>query len=53
MAQELPPVNYPRLPGYRRSGEENRYGALYVNTTIEGLRAGEPTQNSCCALERE
>jgi amidase len=41
MAQELPPVKYPRTPGYRPSGEENRYGAWYVKTTIEGARGGK------------
>src|ERR687898_1913504 len=41
MAQELPPVKYPRMPGYRPSGEENRYGAWYVKTTIEGAPGGK------------
>jgi amidase len=41
MAQELPPVTYPRMPGYRPSGEENRYGAWYVKTTIEGAPGGK------------
>jgi amidase len=41
MAQELPPVKYPRMPGYRPSGEENRYGAWYVKTTIEGAEGGK------------
>jgi amidase len=41
MAQDLPPVKYPRTPGYRPSGEENRYGAWYVKTTIEGARGGK------------
>ena len=41
MAQELPLVKYPRLPGYRPSGEENRYGAWYVKTTIEGAPGGK------------
>ena len=40
MAQELPPVKYPRMPGYRPSGEENRYGAWYVKTTIQGAPGG-------------
>jgi amidase len=40
MAQELPPVTYPRMPGHRPSGEENRYGAWYVKTTIEGAPGG-------------
>ena len=41
MAQELPPVKYPRMPGHRPSGEENRYGAWYVKTKIEGARGGK------------
>jgi len=41
MAQELPPVTYPRRPGYRPVGEENRYGAWYVKTTIEGAPDGK------------
>jgi amidase len=41
MAQELPPVKYPRLPGYRPTGEENRYGAWYVKTTIAGAPGGK------------
>jgi amidase len=34
MAQELPPVKYPRTPGYRPSDEENPHGAWYARTTI-------------------
>ena len=41
MAQALPPVRYPRTPGYRPSGEENRYGAWYVKSTIEGAADGK------------
>ena len=41
MAQELPPVKYPRTPGYRPGGEENRYGAWYVKSTIEGAQDGK------------
>lgn len=41
MPQELPPVKYPRVPGHRPSGEENRYGAWYVKTTIEGAPDGK------------
>src|SRR5437868_12368854 len=40
MPDELPPVTYPRLPGRRPSPEENRYGAWYVRTEIEGAAAG-------------
>jgi amidase len=41
MAQELPPVKYPRTPGYRPGDEENPHGAWYVKTTIEGARGGK------------
>ena len=67
MPDELPPVRYPRTPGYRPSGEENRYGAWYVKTTVEGrLRqaqgqegraegqlclAGVPMMNGASTLE--
>src|SRR5262249_25531021 len=40
MPDELPPVTYPRLPGRRPAPEENRYGAWYVKTEIEGAFAG-------------
>ena len=57
MAQELPPVEYPRTPGYRPGGEENRYGAWYVKTTIEGARAasskasGSRSRTMCASPE--
>ncbi|MDH3691051.1 MAG: amidase [Gammaproteobacteria bacterium] len=41
MPQELPPVKYPRTPGYRPAGEENRLGAWYVKTTIAGASTGK------------
>jgi amidase len=41
MPQALPPVRYPRTPGYRPAGEENRYGAWYVKTTIAGAAGGK------------
>jgi amidase len=41
MAQELPVVKYPRMPGYRPTAEENPHGAWYVKTTIEGARDGK------------
>src|SRR6201997_5099666 len=40
MPDELPPVTYPRLPGRRPSPEENRHGAWYVKTEIEGAASG-------------
>jgi len=41
MPDELPPVTYPRLPGRRPAPEENRYGAWYVRTEIEGAASGK------------
>jgi amidase len=41
MPDELPPVTYPRLPGRRPAPEENRYGAWYVKTEIEGAATGK------------
>jgi len=38
---ELPPVTYPRLPGRRPLPDENRYGAWYVKTDIEGAPSGK------------
>lgn len=37
----LPRVTYPRTPGYRPSGEENKYGAWYVKTTVKGAASGK------------
>jgi amidase len=41
MPDELPPVTYPRLPGRRPPPEENRHGAWYVKTEIEGAASGK------------
>ncbi len=41
MADETPPVTYPRLPGRRPAPEENRYGAWYVKTEITGAASGK------------
>jgi amidase len=40
LPDELPPVKYPRAPGYRPEGEENRYGAWYVKTSVRGPPGG-------------
>lgn len=40
LPDEKPEVRYPRTPGYRPVGEENRYGAWYVKTRIEGAASG-------------
>jgi amidase len=41
LPDELPLVTYPRLPGRRPMPEENRHGAWYVKTEIEGAPVGE------------
>jgi amidase len=41
MPDYLPPVKYPRTPGYRPEGEENKYNAWYVKTTVKGAASGK------------
>ena len=41
MPDEVPAVTYPRLPGVRPSAEDNKYGAWYVKTNIEGAATGK------------
>ena len=41
MPDEKPIVKYPRTPGYRPEGEENKYNAWYVKTTIAGATSGK------------
>jgi amidase len=41
LPDELPRVTWPRTPGHHPAGEENRYGAWYVKTRIEGAPAGK------------
>ena len=41
MADDIPAVTYPRTPGYRPEGEENRYGAWYVKSEIRGAAEGK------------
>ncbi|MCY4550243.1 MAG: amidase family protein, partial [Defluviicoccus sp.] len=36
----LPEVKYPRTPGYRPDGEENRYNAWYYKSRVEGAPDG-------------
>ncbi len=43
MPDYLPTVEYPRTPGYRPEGDENKYNAWYVKTTIKGAPAGKLT----------
>ncbi len=40
MPDYLPEVRYPREAGYRPAGDENRYGAWYVKTTVQGAPEG-------------
>src|SRR3954470_7840753 len=37
----VPAVKYPRSNSYRPSGDENKYGAWYVKTTIKGASGGK------------
>ena len=41
MPDYLPDVKYPRSPGYRPEGEENRYGAWYRKASIQGADSGK------------
>src|SRR6202011_6063405 len=41
MPDDVPAVTYPRTPGYRPEGEENKYNAWYVKTTIMGAPSGK------------
>jgi len=41
MADYLPPVKYPRTPGYRPEAGENKYGAWYYKSTIKGAPQGK------------
>lgn len=40
LPDNLPEVKYPRTAGYRPGGEENRYGAWYVKSTVAGASGG-------------
>jgi len=40
MPSYVPPVTYPRTPGYFPEGEENPHNAWYVKTTIKGAAGG-------------
>src|SRR3979490_602923 len=41
MPDYVPAVKYPRTPGYRPEGEENKYNAWYVQTQIKGASSGQ------------
>jgi amidase len=41
LPDNLPPVKYPRTPGYRPGPEENRHNAWYYRSRIEGAPEGK------------
>jgi amidase len=41
MADPMPPVKYPRTPGYRPEGAENKYNAWYYKSEIHGAPSGK------------
>jgi len=41
MPDEVPVVSYPRTPGRRPAPEENRHGAWYVKTEVQGAASGK------------
>jgi amidase len=41
MPDYLPLVQYPRTPGYRPEGAENKYNAWYIKSTIKGAASGK------------
>ena len=41
LPDNLPQVRYPRVPGYRPEGEENKYNAWYYKTRIQGTAGGK------------
>lgn len=41
MPDYLPRVKYPRTPGYRPEGEENKYNAWYYKSRVEGAPNGK------------
>jgi len=41
MPDFVPAVSYPRTPGYQPEGEENKYNAWYVKTTVKGAASGK------------
>ena len=41
MPDNLPRVKYPRTPGYRPTGDENKHNAWYIKTRVEGAARGK------------
>lgn len=40
LPDDIPPVNYPRQPGYRPAGEENPLNAWYYKSEVKGAAGG-------------
>jgi amidase len=43
MVDPMPPVKYPRTPGYRPEGAENKYNAWYYKSEVRGAPSGKLT----------
>ncbi|PYN11184.1 MAG: Asp-tRNA(Asn)/Glu-tRNA(Gln) amidotransferase GatCAB subunit A, partial [Candidatus Rokuibacteriota bacterium] len=41
MADPMPAVKYPRTPGYRPEGAENKYNAWYYKSEVHGASSGK------------
>jgi len=41
MADPMPPVKYPRTPGYRPEGKDNKYNAWYYKSEVKGAPSGK------------
>ena len=41
MVDPMPPVKYPRTPGYRPQGAENKYNAWYYKSEVHGAPGGK------------
>src|SRR5262245_31399337 len=41
MADPMPPVKYPRTPGYRPEGTDNKYNAWYYKSEVQGAPSGK------------
>src|SRR5215475_740541 len=41
MADPMPPVKYPRTPGQRPEGAENKYNAWYYKSEVQGASTGK------------
>lgn len=50
MPDYIPEVTYPRTPGYKPTGEENKYNAWYVKSEVKGASDG-PLAGKSIALK--